>query len=99
MKVNFSKVAVQMTVEGEPQVVDLQKEAGNIIYSRSGDVATSDFGKKIYYKGSVEVPKELLSSLRELIQQSSWIYPVKKALLDLLTENKKENGTDETNAD
>ncbi|MDD4516464.1 hypothetical protein [Massilibacteroides sp.] len=94
MKIDFSKVYVQATIEGEPLLVDFKKELGNLIYSRAADVALSDLGKDIYYKGVVDMPETLIHPLTELISASPLVYPVKKALFDLLIE--KENGTKKT---
>ena len=47
MKVDFSKVSINATVEGDPVVIDLAKEVGNLVYGRTADIAVSDFGKKI----------------------------------------------------
>lgn len=94
MKVDFSKVSIQTTVEGDPVVVDFKKDLGNLVYSRATDVALSDLGKEIYYKGVVDVPSELIHPLNEIISISPLVYPAKKALFDLLIE--KENGTKKT---
>lgn len=93
MKVDFSKVLVQATVEGDPVAVDFRKDLGNLVYSRAMDVALSDLGKEIYYKGAVDIPSELVSPLSEVISVSPLVYPAKKALFELLTEKEKENGT------
>lgn len=97
MKVNFSKVLVQATVEGDPVAVDFRKDLGNLVYSRAMDVALSDLGKEIYYKEAVDIPSELVSPLSEIISISPLFYPAKKALLELLTEKEeRENGTKKT---
>ena len=59
MKVDFSKVSINATVEGDPVVIDLTKEVGNLVYGRTADIAVSDFGKKIYYsKESIDVHRQ-----------------------------------------
>ena len=35
MKVDFSKVSINATVEGDPVVIDLTKEVGNLVYGRT----------------------------------------------------------------
>ncbi len=99
IEVDFTKVSIQATVEGDPIVVDLKKEVGNLIYSRATDVALSDLGKDVYYKGKVKVDDALVHPLVELISLSGLIYPVKKSLFDLLTIKEKKNGTKKINAD
>ncbi len=68
MKVDFSKVSINATVEGDPVVIDLTKEVGNLVYGRTADIAVSDFGKKIYYsKEAIDVPRPMAESIKEII--------------------------------
>ena len=65
MKVDFSKVSINATVEGDPVVIDLTKEVGNLVYGRTADIAVSDFGKKIYYsKEAIDVPRPMAESIK-----------------------------------
>lgn len=79
MKVDFSKVSINATVEGDPVVIDLTKEVGNLVYGRTADIAVSDFGKKIYYsKEAIDVPRPMAESIKEIIMGSSFIAPLEK---------------------
>ena len=93
MKVDFSKVSINATVEGDPVVIDLTKEVGNLVYGRTADIAVSDFGKKIY-KEAIDVPRPMAESIKEIIMGSSFIAPLKNAMNELLTPKTKKNGND-----
>ena len=41
MKVDFSKVSINATVEGDPVVIDLTKEVGNLVYGRTAKSGVS----------------------------------------------------------
>ena len=43
MKVDFSKVSINATVEGDPVVIDLTKEVGNLVYGRTADIRFKTF--------------------------------------------------------
>ena len=96
MKVDFSKISIKPTVEGEPVVLDLTKEVGNLVYGRTSDIAVSDFGKKIYYsKGSIEVSEGMGKSISGIVRDSSYVAPVKCVLLELLTPKTNKNGNND----
>ena len=96
MKVDFSKVSINATVEGDPVVIDLTKEVGNLVYGRTADIAVSDFGKKIYYsKEAIDVPRPMAESIKEIIMGSSFIAPLKNAMNELLTPKTKKNGNND----
>ena len=96
MKVDFSKVSINATVEGDPVVIDLTKEVGNLVYGRTADIAVSDFGKKIYYsKEAIDVPRPMAESIKEIIMGSSLIAPLKNAMNELLSPKTKKNGNND----
>jgi len=95
MKVDFSKVSINATAEGDPVVIDLTKEVGNLVYGRTADIAVSDFGKKIYYsKEAIDVPRPMAESIK-IIMGSSLIAPLKNAMNELLTPKTKKNGNND----
>lgn len=78
MKVDFSKVSINATVEGDPVVIDLTKEVGNLVYGRTADIAVSDFRKEdILQQGSYRCPRPMAESIKEIIMGSSFIAPLK----------------------
>ena len=96
MKVDFSKVSINATVEGDPEVIDLTKEVGNLVYGRTADIAVSDFGKKIYYsKEAIDVPRPMAESVKDIIMGSSFIAPLKNAMNELLTPKTKKDGNND----
>lgn len=96
MKVDFTKISVQLTVEGNPSVADLTKMVGNEVYGRTADIAVSDFGKKIYYsKGAIDVPNDMARAILLIVKESSFIVPVKNAINQLLTQENKPDGNND----
>lgn len=96
MRVNFSKIGIKLTVEGETVEMDLRKDLGNLVYGRTADIAVSDFGKKIYYsKDTIEVPESMANAVKEIIMGSSFIAPLKNAMNELLTPKTKKNGNND----
>ena len=73
MKVDFSKVSINATVEGDPVVIDLTKEVGNLVYGRTADIAVSDFGRRYTTARKLSMFRDLwLSPSR----RSSWDHPL-----------------------
>lgn len=97
MEVDFRKVKVQMSIEGDPSIIDLAKEMGNHLFSKSGDIELSDFGKEIYYKGEVDIPESYIKPILALVDDSRWVAPVKRSLIELLTAKNNQDGTDRKN--
>ena len=73
MKVDFSKVSINATVEGDPVVIDLTKEVGNLVYGRTADIAVSDFGKKITTARKLSMFRDLWLRPSRI---SSWDHPL-----------------------
>ena len=80
-KFDFRKVNVQFSFDGDSKIIDISKQLGNLINNNTSDFATSDFAKDIYYKGEVEIPKEMVIPCTTIITKSDLIVPVKRALL------------------
>lgn len=86
MKVNFEKVEIQLQIEGSKTVLDCRKSIGNLVWSASTDIETSDFGKTIYYsEGEIDVPEDIAKSILGVINNSSYYAPVKRQFAELLT--------------
>lgn len=91
-KIDFRKVKVQMTIEGEAIVFDLSKRVGNTIYAGTADIGLSDFAKEIYYKGEVAIANDQIDSIRSIITNSAFVVPVKRSIIDLLTIKEEKDG-------
>lgn len=96
MKVNFGKISIMITVEGEAVEMDLRKDLGNLVYGRTADIAVSDFGKNIYYsEDAIEVPEPMANAIKEIVAGSSYIAPLKNAMNELLTPKTKKDGNND----
>ena len=87
--INFGKVMVEHTFEGERQAVDLRKSLGNKIHQTTGDIGFDDFAKKIYFSdGEIEVPIEYVESLKQVVKET-YLASVQRAINELLDSNKE----------
>lgn len=86
LKVDFSKVEIQLNFEGSPVTKDMRKVIGNLLRNSSGDIGFGDtFAKAIYYSdGPVEVPPEYISELLSIVK-ANFTIPVQEAFMKLLT--------------
>ena len=87
VKIDFSKVMVQHTFEGEKIAVDLRKQLGNKIHQTPGDLGCDDFARQIYFsEGEIEVPDEYIDPLKQVVKDN-FLASVQRALNELLTKN------------
>lgn len=85
LMVDFSKVSVQLTFEGEPKILDMRKPLGNAIRQASGDIALDEFARKVYFsEGHVEVPEEYFAFLKHVVKEK-YNVPTQQAFESLLT--------------
>lgn len=85
IKIDFSKVMVQNTFEGEPEATDLRKHLGNRIHQTTGDIGFDDFARTIYFsEGAIEVPEEYVEPLRNIVKET-YLASVQRAINELLT--------------
>lgn len=83
--VDFSKVSVQLTFEGDPKELDFRKSLGNAIRQTSGDIALDEFARKVYFsEGHVEVPTEYASFILRIVKDK-YNTPTQQAFESLLT--------------
>ena len=83
--VDFSKVSVQLTFEGDPKVLDMRKHLGNAIRQASGDIALDEFARNLYFsEGEIEVPTEYVPFILQVAREK-YNVPTQKALESLLT--------------
>lgn len=83
-KIDFSKVKVQMTFEGEPVEVDMRRELGNLIHQRTADLGLDEVARKIYFsEGEVEIPDEYIKPICTIVR-SGFLIPAQEAICELL---------------
>lgn len=83
--IDFGRVMVQHTFEGEAVAVDMRKQLGNKIHQTTGDIGFDDFARTMYFsEGEIEVPKEYIGQLKEIIK-ANYLASVQRAFNELLT--------------
>lgn len=93
-KINLKQAAIQTTIDGEPEVADLTKELGNMIFGKATTIPFSDFGKAIYYsKGEIDIPVDVEGELREFVTQAKFFAPIQRYILGAL--DKEDEGGEE----
>lgn len=86
-KVDFSKLKVQLTFEGEPVEIDFRKVLGNLIHQKTPDIGLDTFARTIYFSdGEVEVPDEYIEPILWIASQGLNV-PAQNALIGILKDN------------
>ena len=86
MRVDFSKVKVQMNFEGEPQVIDIRKELANRMRQNTNDIGFDELARNIYFsEGEVEVSEEYAKQIIDIVSKF-YVVPLQQAIKELLTE-------------
>lgn len=86
-RVDFSKLKVQLTFEGEPVEIDFRKVLGNLIHQKTPDIGLDTFARKIYFsEGEIEVPDEYIDQILWIASQSLNV-PAQNALIGILKDN------------
>ena len=83
-QVDFGKVKVQLTFEGNPVEMDIRKAFGNIIHQNTADLGVDELARKIYFSdGEVEIPEEYISILLDISSRNMNV-PAQNAIRELL---------------
>lgn len=86
-RVDFSKVEVQLTFEGEPVEIDFRKVLGNLIHQNTPDIGLDTFARTIYFsEGEIEVPDEYIEPILRIAGNSLNV-PAQNALIGILKDN------------
>lgn len=82
--IDFGKVLVQHTFEGEKVAVDIRKQLGNRIHQTTGDIGFDDFARIIYFsEGEIEIPGEYVEPLKSILKEN-YLASVQRAIFELL---------------
>ena len=83
-KIDFGKIMVQHSFEGEPVAVDIRKQLGNKIHQTTGDIGFDDLAKTIYFSdGEVEIPEEYEGLFKQVVKEN-YLASVQRAINELL---------------
>lgn len=84
-KIDFTKINVQVSFNGDTQVFNVAKALGNSMkYTGSvvGDIGFDKLAETIYFSNApVEIPQEYVASLAKVISEMPLIAAVKRELL------------------
>lgn len=84
-QVDFGKVKVQLTFEGNPVEFNMRKVIGNMIRQNTNDIGLDEFARKVYFSdGPVEIPDEYINPILCIVKLNMTV-PAQKALNELLT--------------
>lgn len=88
MKIDFTKIDVQVSFDGTRQTFNVAKHLGNkMMYNGSvmSDIGFEELAKKIYFSdGEVEVPQEYVQPMLQVIMESEFVVAIKRHLRNLL---------------
>jgi len=83
-KVNFREFEIKFDLDGKTVREDARKVIGNFIYQNSHDLGVFDLSNKIYHSdGEIELTHWEITTIKELVEKSYMILPIKLALLNL----------------
>ncbi len=88
MKIDFTKLEVQVSFDGTTRMVNIAKDLGNdMMYNSSVicDIGFEELARQIYYSdGEVEVPKEYVRPLLQVVLEKNYIAAIKRHLVSVL---------------
>lgn len=88
MKINFSKLEVQVSFDGSKKTFNVAKELGNdMMYNSSVicDIGFEELARQIYFSdGEVEIPQEYVRPLLQVIMERNYIAGIKRHIIKLL---------------
>jgi len=96
MKVNFKRIEVQTSFEGDRKVYDITNDLGNMMMYNGSillDIGFEDLAKTIYYsKSEVEIPERYCKAVIEVVKQSPFIAAIKREVINKLSANQEQDG-------
>lgn len=88
MKIDFTKIDVQVSFDGTRQSFDIAKKLGNeMMYCGSviKDIGFEELARQIYFSDKeVEIPIQYLQPLLQVIMEANFIAAIKRHLIQTL---------------
>ena len=88
IKIDFSKVKVQVSFDGTHREFNIAKNVGNdMMFNGSviADIGFEELAKKIYFsEGEVEIPDVYVPYIAKVISESNYIAAIKRHLMKVL---------------
>ena len=83
MKIDFTKIEVQVSFDGTRKKFNIAKEVGNdMMYN--GSVIQKEGKKRMKMVGEVEIPQQYMKPLAQVIMDSNYIAAIKRYLFQVL---------------
>lgn len=83
-KIDFSKMKIQLTFEGQPVEMDVRKTVGNTIRQNTSDIGLDELARTIYFsEGEVEIPEEYIPDILR-ISSTCFTVPFQQAISEKL---------------
>ena len=88
MKIDFTKIKVQVSFDGTHKTFDIAKNVGNdMMYNGSviSDIGFEELARQIYYSdGEVEIPPQYVKPLLQVIMENQYIAALKREIARIL---------------
>jgi len=88
MKIDFTKIKVQVSFDGTHKTFDVAKNVGNdMMYNGSviSDIGFEELARQIYYSdGEVEIPPQYAKPLLQVILENNYIAAIKREMAKVL---------------
>lgn len=88
MKIDFTKIEVQVSFDGTRKTFNIAKNVGNdMMYNGSviKDIGFEELARQIYFSdGEVEIPPQYIQSLLQVVLESNYLATIKRYLTNVL---------------
>ncbi len=88
MKVDFTKIDVQVSFDGTRKTFNVAKNVGNdMMYNGTviQDIGFEELARQIYFSdGEVEIPQQYAKPIAQVIMESNYIAAIKRYLFQKL---------------
>lgn len=88
MKIDFTKIEVQVSFDGTRKTFNIAKNVGNdMMYNGSviKDIGFEELARQIYFSdGDVEIPPQYIQSLLQVVLESNYLATIKRYLINVL---------------
>jgi hypothetical protein len=88
MKIDFTKIEVQVSFDGTRKTFNIAKNVGNdMMYNGSviKDIGFEELARQIYFSdGEVEIPPQYIQSLLQVVLESNYLATIKRYLINVL---------------
>ena len=86
MKIDFTKIKVQVSFDGTHKTFNIAKEIGNdMMYNGICDIGFEELARQIYFSdGEVEIPSQYVQHILQIVLQGGYLATIKRYLISKL---------------